>query len=232
MLRVIRWMSEATGRSECELKSELCEELREWEAEVKAMSKMLGAVAVVGKKKAAAGKKKGADAVAQEAPKEPEEPEEPEAVAQEAPKEPDTQGEKKEEPKKKAAAKKKKGLSPEAGTQEAPKEPEAVVAPKKKAAAKKKAPGVVEGETEAAAPKKKAAAKKKAPEPEAVKPDVEWNVKVVVTKDEEEEEEVEVEEMEYNGVKYLKSSRGVVYDIETSEEVGVWNEETKSIETD
>ena len=172
MLRVIRWMSEATGRRECELKSELCEELREWEAEVKAMSKMLGSV-VAPKKKEAAGKKKGADAVVE--------------VTVEV---------KKEEPE----------------TEKATEEPEAQKAV-------------------AVAPKKKAAAKKKKEEPEAVKPEVEWNVKVVVTT-EEEEEEVEVEEMEYNGVKYLKSSRGVVYDIETSEEVGVWNEETKSIETD
>ena len=164
MLRVIRWMSEATGRRECELCEELREELSEWERDVKAMSKMLCEAAVVGKKRGAGGKKKA------------EEPE----------------------------------------TEKAPEEPEAEKAV-------------------AVAPKKKAAAAKKAPEPEAVsevkKEEVEWNVKVVVTT-EEEEEEVEVEEMEYKGVKYLKSSRGVVYDIETSEEVGVWNEETKSIETD
>jgi hypothetical protein len=47
------------------------------------------------------------------------------------------------------------------------------------------------------------------------------------------EEEVEVEEMEHDGVKYLRSvATGVVYDIETSEEVGRWNEETKSIEVE
>jgi len=47
------------------------------------------------------------------------------------------------------------------------------------------------------------------------------------------EEEVEVEEMEHDGVKYLRSvETGVVYDIETSEEVGRWNEETKSIEVE
>jgi hypothetical protein len=47
-----------------------------------------------------------------------------------------------------------------------------------------------------------------------------------------EEEEVEVEEIEYDGVKYLRSTKGVVYDIETSEEIGTWNEETSSIEVE
>jgi hypothetical protein len=47
-----------------------------------------------------------------------------------------------------------------------------------------------------------------------------------------EEEEVEVEEIEYQGVRYLKSVKGVVYDIETSEEIGRWNDESKSIEVD
>jgi hypothetical protein len=49
---------------------------------------------------------------------------------------------------------------------------------------------------------------------------------------EEEEEEVEVEEFEYEGVTYLKSNKGVVYDMETSEEIGRWNEENKRIEVD
>ena len=47
-----------------------------------------------------------------------------------------------------------------------------------------------------------------------------------------EEEEVEVEEMTYNGVMYLRSMKGVVYDSETSEEIGRWNEETKSIDVE
>ena len=46
------------------------------------------------------------------------------------------------------------------------------------------------------------------------------------------EEEVEVEEIEYDGVKYLRSQRGIVYDIETSEEIGRWNEETRRIEVE
>ena len=52
------------------------------------------------------------------------------------------------------------------------------------------------------------------------------------TAHDDDEEEVEVEEMEHDGVKYLRSSKGIVYDIETSEEIGVWNEETKSIMVD
>ena len=49
---------------------------------------------------------------------------------------------------------------------------------------------------------------------------------------EEEEEEVEVEEVVYEGVTYLRSSKGVMYDMLTSEEIGRWNEETKSIEVE
>jgi hypothetical protein len=48
----------------------------------------------------------------------------------------------------------------------------------------------------------------------------------------EEEEEVEVEEIEYDGVNYFRSASGVVYDMITSEEVGRWNEMTKSIEVE
>ena len=51
-------------------------------------------------------------------------------------------------------------------------------------------------------------------------------------KEEETEEEVEVEEMEYEGVMYFRSAKGVVYDMLTSEEVGRWNERTKSIEVE
>jgi len=47
--------------------------------------------------------------------------------------------------------------------------------------------------------------------------------------EQEQEEEVEVEEFVYDGVLYLKSLKGLVYDIETSEEIGIWNETTKSI---
>ena len=43
---------------------------------------------------------------------------------------------------------------------------------------------------------------------------------------------MEVEEIEYEGVKYLRSGKGIVYDMETSEEIGRWNAATKSIEVE
>jgi len=54
----------------------------------------------------------------------------------------------------------------------------------------------------------------------------------VVDHHHEEEEEVKVDEFIYNGVIYLKSGKGIVYDIETSEEVGVWNEETGTVDVE
>ncbi|NBQ15960.1 MAG: hypothetical protein EBU31_15445 [Proteobacteria bacterium] len=47
---------------------------------------------------------------------------------------------------------------------------------------------------------------------------------------EEEEEEIVVKRFEYKGVKYLKSPAGVIYDEESENEVGVWNEDTKEID--
>jgi len=38
-----------------------------------------------------------------------------------------------------------------------------------------------------------------------------------------------VEEFVHNGVTYLKSTKGVVYDIESSEEIGLWEEVTGRI---
>ena len=57
-------------------------------------------------------------------------------------------------------------------------------------------------------------------------------VEEATTDENEEEEEVEVEEIEYEGVKYLRSGKGIVYDMETSEEIGRWNAATKSIEVE
>jgi hypothetical protein len=39
---------------------------------------------------------------------------------------------------------------------------------------------------------------------------------------------LKVKKFEYKGTKYLKSSNGVVYNME-QDEVGTWNEETKEI---
>jgi hypothetical protein len=48
----------------------------------------------------------------------------------------------------------------------------------------------------------------------------------------EEEEEVEVEEVVCEGVIYLRSSKGIMYDTETSEEIGRWNYERNTIEVE
>jgi len=43
---------------------------------------------------------------------------------------------------------------------------------------------------------------------------------------------VEVEEIEYEGTTYLRSAKGIVYDMETSEEIGRWNYERNRIEVE
>jgi hypothetical protein len=43
------------------------------------------------------------------------------------------------------------------------------------------------------------------------------------------EVEVKVKRFEHNGVKWLRDSNGVIYSMETQEEVGVWNEEMQTI---
>lgn len=104
---------------------------------------------------------------------------------------------------------------------------------------KAKAPKVPKAKVEKV-PKEKAPKAEKVPKEKAPKAPKAAKAKEVVVVPEavvevpeaEEEEEVEVVEMEYQGVKYLRSGKGVVYDAETSEEVGMWNEETQSIEVE
>ena len=48
--------------------------------------------------------------------------------------------------------------------------------------------------------------------------------------EEEEEQEIEVKKFEHNSVTYLKSTDGILYDSETQDVVGKWNEEMKCIE--
>ena len=38
-----------------------------------------------------------------------------------------------------------------------------------------------------------------------------------------------VKRFEHNGVKWLRDSMGVIYNMETQEEVGVWDEEMQTI---
>jgi len=47
---------------------------------------------------------------------------------------------------------------------------------------------------------------------------------------EEEEKEIEVEKFEFEGKTYCKTNDNIVYDPETSEEVGMWNEEEENLE--
>ena len=48
--------------------------------------------------------------------------------------------------------------------------------------------------------------------------------------EEEETEEIKVTGFEFEGKKYARSPDNTVFDIETSDEIGTWNEETKTIE--
>ena len=48
--------------------------------------------------------------------------------------------------------------------------------------------------------------------------------------EEEEEQEVSVVKFEHAGKTYLKSSENILYDPETQEPVGMWNEDTQSID--
>ena len=82
-------------------------------------------------------------------------------------------------------------------------------------------------------PKKEKASKKKAEEP--VKPvepvaDLEPESEEEEATSEAEEPTVTVKKFEHQGVIYLKSSDGVLYDAKTQEVVGKWNETTKSID--
>jgi len=45
-----------------------------------------------------------------------------------------------------------------------------------------------------------------------------------------EEVEVHVKRFEHNGVKWLRDGEGVIYDMESQEEVGVWKEDKQEIE--
>ena len=46
----------------------------------------------------------------------------------------------------------------------------------------------------------------------------------------EEEEPLEVMVFEHDGVQYLRSKEGAIFDRETEEEIGQWNEETQQID--
>ena len=48
--------------------------------------------------------------------------------------------------------------------------------------------------------------------------------------EEEEEEEVSCTKFEFNGKTYLKSTKNVLYDMESQDEIGIWNDKEQKIE--
>jgi chemotaxis protein histidine kinase CheA len=53
---------------------------------------------------------------------------------------------------------------------------------------------------------------------------------ILEAEEESEDEEVVVKKFTHNGVTYLKSSKNVLYDMNTQDPIGLWNEKTNSIE--
>lgn len=74
------------------------------------------------------------------------------------------------------------------------------------------------------------ASKKKTEEPVAEVKNLPELVAETEEDEDEEEPTVAVEKFEFEGVTYLKSSNNVLYDVTSQDEIGVWNETTKSIE--
>jgi hypothetical protein len=138
-----------------------------------------------------------------------------------------------EEPKivKKAPAKKSKKTAEEkeAEKQAKLKAKEAEKAAKEAEKAEKKAAKEAEKKAKEAEKKAKEAEKKAAKKAEKK---AEEAVNTVDDDElhEEEEDETEVVKFEVDGTTYLKDNEGVLYDMESQEAVGVWNEETKKID--
>jgi len=137
----------------------------------------------------------------------------------------------KEAEKVKKAAEKEAEKAKKAAEKAAEKEAE-----KAKKLAEKEAEKVKKTAKEEKPKKEKKASKKKAEEP--VKPQAKAEEPVADLESESEEEDaseaeepvVAVKKFEHEGVTYLKSSDGVLYDAKTQSVVGKWNETTKSID--
>jgi hypothetical protein len=96
-------------------------------------------------------------------------------------------------------------------------------------AEKKAAEEAAKAEKKAALEAKKAEkSEKKTKKPE--KKTVEKKAEVSDSESDDEEDEVTVTKFEFGGKKYLKSSTNVLYDAETQDEIGVWNEAKQEIE--
>ena len=104
-------------------------------------------------------------------------------------------------------------------------EKEAKKAAKAEAKASKDAEKAAKAAAKDAEKEAKKAAKTKKVEPVKVE-----EVVKVVEEELEEEGEVAVEEFEFEGKKYLKSANNVLYDMETQDEIGVWNDKEKKVE--
>ena len=94
-------------------------------------------------------------------------------------------------------------------------------------AAKLEAEKVAKAEKLAKLAQEKAA---KASKPKAEKKSNKAEKTPEVSDSEEETEELKVTRFEFGGKKYLKSSKNVLYDAETQDEIGVWNEAKQEIE--
>ena len=60
--------------------------------------------------------------------------------------------------------------------------------------------------------------------------DLDGSPSTSATESDSDEQETAVRIFKYNGVKYLKADDNTIYDFESHEEIGLWNEKTKSIE--
>jgi hypothetical protein len=91
-------------------------------------------------------------------------------------------------------------------------------------------------ESEAPQPSSDNDEKSEVPQPSADKPSVDTDEKSEApqssadTADEDEDEETVVVKFDINGITYLKSQDNVIYDMNTHDALGVWNEETSEIE--
>ena len=91
----------------------------------------------------------------------------------------------------------------------------------------------LEAEKQAKEAEKKAKKEpKKEPKKESKKESKKGNVTPCVSDSEEEEEQEEVscKKFEFNGKTYLKTAKNVLYDFESQDEIGVWNEKEQKIE--
>ena len=100
----------------------------------------------------------------------------------------------------------------------------------------KEVSSIPSSESEAPQPPTDNDEKSEAPQPPADKPPTDNDEKSEApqpsadTADEDEDEETVVVKFDINGITYLKSQDNVIYDMNTHDALGVWNEETSEID--